>query len=761
MGRVVKQQQSTLTSTYNLSYGYNLASQLVSETYPSNRVISYKYDEGMRLSEVRDASQVYANGYTYATHGGLSSETWNNGGVYSFSYNSRLQPTQIKLSIGGVEKQRYDYLYGVVTQSSGAVDTTKNTGQVARIEGYVNAVRQWQQRFSYDKLGRLDIASEYRGDVLATRVYESNYDYDRWSNRMQVAASNAASLPYWEVKTTDINSTNNRINSLTGATMTYDNRLRIKRWNVQNVLGWDYLYSTASIPENTGRVAFADNLYDATLDRSYDYDQVGRLWAAHSGGEARAHAGIIATWPPADGPYAENWGFDQWGNIVSRNGWGGWNTTYGSTPFANNRMTVNPVTGTAMQYDAAGNLKNDGRETFNYDATGQQTYASTTALTQGYDGDRLRVKRVENGVTTLYVRSSMLGGQVLGELSSTGVLSRSYVYLGGQMLAIQESSQVKWVHQDPVTKSQRLTNSAGAVVSVVDLDPWGAETSRSSQEQLQPHRYTSYERDANGGDEAQQRRYQAWWTRFSQPDPSDASYDLSDPQTFNRYSYVGNDPVNFIDPSGLDDIPNIGNVGNVDVSISFDTPIVDSFFLGLGGMGGGGIDRVVTENAPSRASLRDVDPQPQDTEPQQPPQQDSCPPQVRRRLERMFRYNDIFRAMAASIETDPAFFMALSAKETRWGTSYALRVKNNLFGVGYPRPFRYSSLVSAANSWLRSYGGDVWGAPTMDDFAGELRSGVGRYQRPYNSEDRGYYDSLINDYYNYITRWAEPCGFQF
>jgi hypothetical protein len=127
----------------------------------------------------------------------------------------------------------------------------------------------------------------------------------------------------------------------------------------------------------------------------------------------------------------------------------------------------------------------------------------------------------------------------------------------------------------------------------------------------------------------------------------------------------------------------------------------------------------------------------------------------------MFRYNDIFRAMAARIETDPAFLMALSAKETRWGTSFALRRKNNLFGVSVnERPLRYRSLVSSARSWLRSYGSDVWGAPTMDDFAGELRSGVGRYQRPYNSADPGYYESLINDYFNTIERWAQPCGFQ-
>jgi hypothetical protein len=40
--------------------------------------------------------------------------------------------------------------------------------------------------------------------------------------------------------------------------------------------------------------------------------------------------------------------------------------------------------------------------------------------------------------------------------------------------------------------------------------------------------------------------------RFSQPDPSGGSYDLSNPQSLNRYAYVGNDPVNFRDPSGME-----------------------------------------------------------------------------------------------------------------------------------------------------------------------------------------------------------------
>ena len=101
------------------------------------------------------------------------------------------------------------------------------------------------------------------------------------------------------------------------------------------------------------------------------------------------------------------------------------------------------------------------------------------------------------------------------------------------------------MHEDPVAKSKRITNASGNVVSTIELDPWGGETNRSSNEAFQPRKFTTYERDSIGSDEAMHRRYNRWWSRFEQPDPYDGSYDLANPQSFNRYSYVVNDPVNF------------------------------------------------------------------------------------------------------------------------------------------------------------------------------------------------------------------------
>jgi RHS repeat-associated protein len=318
-------------------------------------------------------------------------------------------------------------------------------------------------------------------------------------------------------------------------------------------MGWNYRYDIFS--ENSGRVTYAQNLYDASLNRSYDYDHVGRLWVSHNGNEADGHAGL-APWPSQpSGAYSQQYAYDQWGNLTSRLGWGGQNAS-DSASYTNNRRD-------GISYDLAGNLVNDGGQ-YSYDATGQQVNATYPpswngyTLQQGYDGDRLRVQKTDNGVPTYYLRSSVLGGQVVAEIKynpSWGwYWDRGYVYLGSQLLAVQQGG-VTWMHSDPVTKSQRGTDIYGNNVptATVDTDPWGGETSKSNSA-FQPHKFTSYERDGNGNDQAMMRQYHGYFSRFDQPDPYDGSYDLGNPQTLNRYAYTGNDPVNFADPSGTEQV---------------------------------------------------------------------------------------------------------------------------------------------------------------------------------------------------------------
>lgn len=66
-------------------------------------------------------------------------------------------------------------------------------------------------------------------------------------------------------------------------------------------------------------------------------------------------------------------------------------------------------------------------------------------------------------------------------------------------------------------------------------------------------KFTGYERDYETGlDFAESRYYNNFQGRFTAVDPLLASGRSANPQTFNRYAYVMNRPLNLIDPTGLD-----------------------------------------------------------------------------------------------------------------------------------------------------------------------------------------------------------------
>ncbi|HKG48728.1 MAG TPA: S8 family serine peptidase [Pyrinomonadaceae bacterium] len=543
LGRLVKVEELNWNETVysTTTYDYNGRDQITSINH-AGQTRSLTYD-GYGRPLTRTSPEQGTTTYTHYSNDLLQTITDSRGAVQVLYYNPRHLVTSTTYTVpSGVAATpnvsfEYDgagnrtsmndglgtmsYVYNTISQLTSETRTfTGVPGTYTLTYGYSlggqlsSITNQWgaQVGYGYDKVGRFTNVSG--SGYAGVSSYVSSMAYRAFGPK-QMSYSNGRTL-----------------------TMQYNSRMRPTEWSIPGVLRMQYSYTW----EKSGRVEFARNLDDETLDRYYGYDHLGRLTVSRSGNEARI---AIGEQVPLvyNGPYSHGYAYDQFGNITSREGWGGSNPVY-SASFTNNKMN-------SMVYDTAGNLTDAGGGwTFTYDATGQQATSAVGSVQNVYDGDRLRGKKTEYNATTYYLRSTALGGQVVAELAPNGSWTRGYVYLGGALLAVQQGG-VYWVHQDPIVKSKRLTNSAGSVVSTIELDPWGGETNRSIAETFQPRKFTSYERDAIGSDEAMHRRYNRWWSRFEQPDPYEGSYNLEDPQSFNRYAYVQNDPVTFVDPTGL------------------------------------------------------------------------------------------------------------------------------------------------------------------------------------------------------------------
>lgn len=429
MGRVKDHKQTIAitsgTIEYPTRYTYGIAGQLVNQTYPSGRVVSYSYDDAARMKAAYGSGgRVYTSEMQYGANGGLASLTYGNGAVETLGYNNRLQLSTINLTKDGAVLQRYDYKYGQVNADTGAVDESKNNGQIARIEGFIGAQKQWQQRFSYDTVGRLSSAGEYRGDN-SQLSYRINYDYDPFGNRYQFQSRNPASinpLPYVPIEDGDINKLTNRFNS----GVTYD---------------------------DAGRV-IVDNKFRAM---QYQYDANGRQkWAAY-----------------ADGTGAATSLYDGAGQRLA--------------------TIVNGTMTNCFVYDAYGKLVAE------YGAASQSSARGTSYVF----GD-------QQGSTRVVLRGS----------SSSSVLARH------------------------------------------DYQPYGTEAQAGTgmrttaqgygQQDGTRQKYAGMETDdATGMAHTLWRKYDSTSGRWTAPDPYDGSMTVGDPQSFNRYAYVNNDPVNLTDPLGL------------------------------------------------------------------------------------------------------------------------------------------------------------------------------------------------------------------
>jgi len=175
----------------------------------------------------------------------------------------------------------------------------------------------------------------------------------------------------------------------------------------------------------------------------------------------------------------------------------------------------------------------------------QQQNAKLETLAQYfYDGDGGRVKKITPRGTTTYIGS-------LYEV--TGSLKTKHIFMGPNRIATVSGTNpvpdtVAYFHSDHLGSSNIITNQAGNLIQNCEYLPYG-EFSTKSGINATNYYFTGKELDDETGLMFfGARYYDPQIGRFITPDTIIQS--PYDPQSFNRYSYCRNNPINLIDPTG-------------------------------------------------------------------------------------------------------------------------------------------------------------------------------------------------------------------
>ncbi len=217
---------------------------------------------------------------------------------------------------------------------------------------------------------------------------------------------------------------------------------------------------------------------------------------------------------------------------------------------------TNRFTSTDFGYDKNGNLIRDldpatsQVRLFNFNADNKQSEVFVNGVSVGqyfYDGEGKRVKKVVGNETTVFVYAS---GKLVAEYSTTGPPAEGHV---------------NYTTTDHLGSPRIITNELGQVQSRRDFMPFGEDLNAGiGNRTADPGKYsvpgdkvrqkfTGYQKDEETKlDFAEARMYENRFGRFTAVDPLLASGRSANPQTFNRYLYVTNNPIALSDPTGLD-----------------------------------------------------------------------------------------------------------------------------------------------------------------------------------------------------------------
>ncbi|HEY5883476.1 MAG TPA: RHS repeat-associated core domain-containing protein, partial [Pyrinomonadaceae bacterium] len=564
LGNLTGVGQESQTRTFE----YTSLSRLREATNPESGRVNYEYDENGNLKTKID-SKVLPGGptppprittsYDYDSLNRVIARNYNDGTpnvTYIYDegnvLHSKGRLTRVSSSVSSFSYDEYDAL-GRVKRATQTTD-----GQA------------YSMAYQYNSAGRLTLQTYPSGRVVAT-------DYDV-AGRLAGVKNNASGTYYAGGSGADAA---NRIRySSFGAKESmklgnglwqhahFNSRLQPiqiglgSSSNNSSILQLDYGYGTSNnngnVQSHTITVPTVGSVTGFTAVQTYTYDELNRLESAQENGGAS---------------WRQNFDYDRFGNRIFRSG-----TTLPAALDPSNNPTIDPLNNRidplaagqgTVTYDNAGNLTRDvDGHLYHYDAENKVVSydggPSTGGASYSYDGDGRRVKKVVGGaqiVTTVFVYDVM--GKLVAEYSTAG----------------PTGSGVSFITSDTLESARVVTNAAQQVIGRHDYMPFGEELFAQVGGRSLQHKYgadslrfkfTSKERDSETGlDFFEARYYSSAQGRFTRPDPYNIIVEaqiiaqtnkekaaakfqeyLSQPQTWNRYAYVNNNPVKHIDPTG-------------------------------------------------------------------------------------------------------------------------------------------------------------------------------------------------------------------
>jgi len=210
---------------------------------------------------------------------------------------------------------------------------------------------------------------------------------------------------------------------------------------------------------------------------------------------------------------------------------------------ANNQLTQRGAS--SLAYDANGNLSSDGANTYTWDARNQLASMSGAGLSASftYDAFGRRTGKTINGLATEFLHDGFNAVQ-----EKTGGTPSANMLTGGmdQVFTRTDAAGTRHFLTDAIGSILGLTDSAGTQSTQYTYDAFGQTTSTGATSN-NSSQYTGRENDNTGLYYYRARYYSPTLQRFISEDPAGfAAGDL------NLYAYVGDNPIDWRDPLGLD-----------------------------------------------------------------------------------------------------------------------------------------------------------------------------------------------------------------